>query len=250
MTPSGTDAKVAPAHVAWFATTRWTVVLGAGADSSPDARRALEELCRSYWYPLYAYARRRGQGPEDAEDLVQGFFTRLIEQQLLKGLQREGGRFRSFLLTCFNHYMSDARDHAGRVKRGGGQEMLSLDAELAEGRYQLEPADVVDPVKVFERRWALTVLETVLARLRVELESEGKGGLFQHLQALVVGETGAARQKDVAARLGLSEGALAVTVHRLRQRYRGLLREEIAQTVSRPEEVEDEIRHLQALLRG
>jgi len=231
-------------------TTRWTVVLGAGTDSSPEARRALEELCRCYWYPLYAYARRRGQGPEDAEDLVQGFFARLIEQHLLKGLQREGGRFRSFLLTCFIRFMNDARDHARRIKRGGGQEVFSLDAQLAEGRYQLEPADVLDPEKIFERRWALTVLETVLARLRAELESEGKGPLFQHLQALVVGETGAARQKEVAARLGLSEGTLAVTVHRLRQRYRGLLREEIAQTVSRPEEVEDEMRHLQALLRG
>jgi RNA polymerase sigma-70 factor (ECF subfamily) len=146
--------------------------------------------------------------------------------------------------------MNDARDHARRIKRGGGQEVFSLDAQLAEGRYQLEPADVLDPEKIFERRWALTVLETVLARLRAELESEGKGPLFQHLQALVVGETGAARQKEVAARLGLSEGTLAVTVHRLRQRYRGLLREEIAQTVSRPEEVEDEMRHLQALLRG
>ena len=226
------------------------MVLGAGTDSSPEARRALEELCRCYWYPLYAYARRRGQGPEDAEDLVQGFFARLIEQHLLKGLQREGGRFRSFLLTCFIRFMNDARDHARRIKRGGGQEVFSLDAQLAEGRYQLEPADVLDPEKIFERRWALTVLETVLARLRAELESEGKGPLFQHLQALVVGETGAARQKEVAARLGLSEGTLAVTVHRLRQRYRGLLREEIAQTVSRPEEVEGEIRHLQALLRG
>ena len=250
MTPAGASAKDASAHVAWFATTHWTVVLGAGADSSPDARRALEELCRTYWYPLYAYARRRGQGPEDAEDLVQGFFSRLIERQLLKGLQREGGRFRSFLLTCFNRFMSDAREHAGRLKRGGGQKVVSLDAELAERRYQLEPADVLDPEKIFERRWALTVLETVLARLRAELEAEGKGGLFQHLQALVVGEAGAERQKDVAGRLGLSEGALAVTVHRLRQRYRRLLWEEIAQTVSRPEEVEDEMRHLLALLRG
>jgi len=250
VTPIETEAKGTPAKVAWFATTRWTVVLGAGVDSSPDGRRALEELCRCYWYPLYAYARRRGQGPEDAEDLVQGFFARLIEQHLLKGLQREGGRFRSFLLTCFIRFMNDARDHARRIKRGGGQEVFSLDAQLAEGRYQLEPADVLDPEKIFERRWALTVLETVLARLRAELESEGKGPLFQHLQALVVGETGAARQKEVAARLGLSEGTLAVTVHRLRQRYRGLLREEIAQTVSRPEEVEDEMRHLQALLRG
>lgn len=250
MPPSETNARPLGANVAWFATTRWTVVLGAGADSSLDARRALEELCRCYWYPLYAYARRRGQSPEDAEDLVQGFFARLIEQHLLKGLQREGGRFRSFLLTCFNRFMSDARDHAGRLKRGGGQQVLSLDEELAEGRYQLEPADVLDPEKLFERRWALTILETVLARLRAQLESEGKGPLFQHLQALVVGEPGAARHSEVAAQLGWGEGAVAVAVHRLRRRYRWLLREAISQTVERPEEVDDEMRHLQAVLRG
>lgn len=225
-------------------------MLGAGTDSSPDARRALEELCRCYWYPLYAYARRRGHRPEDAEDLVQGFFWRLIEQQLLKGLQPEGGRFRSFLLTCFNRFISDARDRATRLKRGGGQEVISLDAQAAEGRYQLEPADLADPQKIFERRWALTVLERVLARIRAELESDGEASLFQYLQALVVGDSGTPRQKELAAQLGMSEGALAVTVHRLRQRYRRLLREEIAQTVLRPEEIEDEMRHLLALLRG
>ena len=237
------------ANVTWFATTHWTVVLGAGEGSSAGARLALEQLCQTYWYPLYAYARRRGHGPHDAEDLVQGFFARLIEKQVLKGLERGAGRFRSFLLTCFNHFVGDEQDRAGRLKRGGGQEIISLDAELAEGRYQLEPADLQDPEKIFERRWALTVLETVLARLKAELESAGKGQLFEQLQALVVGEPGAARQAEVAARLGLSEGAVSVTLHRLRQRYRRLLREEIAQTVQQVEEVDEEMRHLLASLR-
>lgn len=225
-------------------------MLAAGSDSSPAALEALGRLCRTYWYPLYAYTRRRGSSPHDAEDLVQGFFARLIEKEMLAGLQREGGRFRAFLLACFNHFLSDQRDCARRLKRGGDREIVSLDAEQAEGRYSLEPADLVDPEKIFERRWALTVLDTVLARLKAELEAEGKGQLFEHLQALVVGEPGATRQAEVGARLGLSEGAVAVTVHRLRQRYRRLLREEIAHTVQRIEEVDDEMQHLLKTLSG
>ncbi len=226
------------------------MVLAAGTDSSPAAREALEELCRTYWFPLYAYTRRRGFSPHDAEDLVQGFLARLIEKEMLAALQREGGRFRAFLLACFNHFLSDQRDSARRLKRGGGREILSLNTEQAEGRYSLEPADVVNPEKVFERRWALTVLETVLARLKAQLETEGKGPLFAHLQALVLGEASAVRHAEIAARLGLSKSAVAVTVHRLRQRYRRLLREEIAQTVQRPEEVDDEMRYLLAVLSG
>ena len=224
--------------------------MAAGGDSSSGARAALEQLCRAYWYPLYAYARRRGQSAHDAEDLVQGFFARLIEKEVLRGLERGAGRFRSFLLTCFNRFVSDQRDHDRRLKRGGGQEILSLDAAMAEERYRLEPADLLDPEKIFERRWALTVLDQVLARMKKNLEAEGKRQLFEHLQSLVVGEHGAARQAEVATRLGMSESAVAVTVHRLRQTYRRLLREEIAQTVQRPNEVEDEMRHLLAALRG
>jgi RNA polymerase sigma factor (sigma-70 family) len=234
----------------WFATTHWSVVLAAGSDSSPAALEALERLCRTYWYPLYAYTRRRGFSPHDAEDLVQGFFAKLIEKEMLAGLQREGGRFRSFLLACFNHFLSDQRDSVRRLKRGGNREILSLDADQAEGRYSLEPADLVDPQKIYERRWALTVLETVLARLKAELDGEGKRRLFDELQALVVGEPGAGRQAEAAARLGLSKGAVAVTVHRLRQRYRRLLREEIAHTVQRIEEVDDEMQHLLRVLSG
>jgi len=233
----------------WFATTHWSVVLAAGHDTSPAADEALEKLCGAYWYPLYAYTRRRGYSPHDAEDLVQGFLARLVEKEMVRKVQREGGRFRSFLLTCFNHFLNDQQDCARRLKRGGDREIVSLDTELAEGRYCVEPADPVDPARIFERRWALTVLENVLTRLKAELETEGKGKLFAHLQALVVGEPGAARQAEVGAHLGLSEGAVAVTVHRLRQRYRLLLREEVAQTVQRLEEVDDEMAHLLNVLR-
>ena len=224
-------------------------MLLAGSGSSNAACEALEHLCRTYWYPLYAYARRCGFGPQDAEDLVQGFFARLVEKDMLSRIQRDGGRFRSFLLTCFSRFVNDHRDGAHRLKRGGGREIFSLDDE-PERRYWLEPADVRDPAKVFERRWALTVLETVLARLKSELEAEGKGRLFEHLQAWIVGDTAKARQAEAAAQLGLSEGAVAVTVHRLRQRYRRLLREEVAQTVQSLDEVDDELRHLMAVLRS
>ena len=225
-------------------------MLAAGADSASAAREALEKLCRTYWYPLYVYTRRRGFGPQDAEDLVQGFFARLVEKEMLRKIEREGGRFRAFLLACFNHFVSDQRDLGRRLKRGGDREIVSLDAAEAEGRYSREPADRADPARIFERRWALTVLDTVLARLKEQLETEGKGRLFEHLQALVVGEPGAARHAEIAARLGLSESAVSVTVHRLRQRYRQLLREEVAQTVQRIEEIDDEIGHLLIVLRG
>jgi len=225
-------------------------VLAAGHDSSPEAQDALEQLCRVYWYPLYAYARRRGHSAHDAADLVQGFFGRVIAKQVLRGLEPGVGRFRSFLLTCFNRFISDERDRAERLKRGGGQEIISFDAYSAEERYGLEPVDLRDPEKIFERRWALTVLDQVLERLKAELEVENKSRLFEHLQALVMGEAGDARQTTIAARLGLSEGALAVAVHRLRQRYRRLLRQEIAHTVTGADEVEEELRHLLAVLRG
>ena len=169
---------------------------------------------------------------------------------MLRKIEREGGRFRAFLLACFSHFVSDQRDLGRRLKRGGDHEIVSLDAAQAEGRYSREPADPADPSRIFERRWALTVLDTVLARLKEELETEGKGRLFEHLQTLVVGEPGAARHAEVAARVGLSEGAVSVTVHRLRKRYRQLLREEVAQTVQRLEEIDDEIGHLMNVLCG
>src|SRR5262245_33472371 len=178
------DSESRPRHGAagWFATTHWSVVLAAGRGDTAQAAEALQKLCRAYWYPLYAYARRRGHGAHDAEDLVQGFFARLIEKEILRGLERDAGRFRSFLLKCFDRFAGDEKDRAQRLKRGGGQEVLSLDAAMAEERYRLEPADLLDPKKIFERRWALTVLEQVLARLRAQLEADGKAQLFEHLQ--------------------------------------------------------------------
>jgi RNA polymerase sigma factor (sigma-70 family) len=239
----------ASARPGQFTTTHWTVVLDASGAGTAQATAALEQLCQVYWYPLYAYARRRGSSSQDAEDLVQGFFARLIEKQFLKGIERDGGRFRSFLLTSFNHFTGDERDRVSRLKRGGGQEVISLDAESAEERYRLEPADLQDPEKIFERRWALTVLEQVLARLKSELDSEGRSALFERLQHVVVGERGLPLA-EIGAELGLSEGAVAVTVHRLRRRYRRLLQEEITRTVGNPAQVATELAHLLAVLRG
>lgn len=232
------------------ATTHWSVVLAAGKSGSPDATDALETLCRAYWYPLFAYARRRGSSPHDAEDSVQGFFERLVSKEVLGNVEREGGRFRAFLLTCFNRYLSDERDRSRRQKRGGGKDTLSIDARDAEERYQLEPVDFADPVKVFERRWALTVLDRALLRLKDKLGAEGRADIFEHLQGLIVADAGTARHADIAARLGMSPGTVAVTVHRLRQTYRQFLRDEILQTLGRTEEVEDELRHLLSVLRS
>jgi RNA polymerase sigma-70 factor (ECF subfamily) len=240
-------ARTGPAQ---FTTTHWSVVLGASQADGTQAADALEKLCRTYWYPLYAYARRRGYSAHDAEDLVQGFLGRLIEKRVLGTVERAGGRFRSFLLTAFNHFATDAHDRATRQKRGGGQEFISLDAQEAEERYHLEPADVRDPEKIFERRWALTVLEHVLQRLKAELDSNGQGRLFDRLQSLVVGERSAVPHAQIGSELGMSEGAVAVAVHRLRRRYRRLFQEEIAHTVAEPTEIETEVRHLISVLSG
>jgi RNA polymerase sigma-70 factor (ECF subfamily) len=208
-----------------FHTTHWSVVLAAGQKASAQAANALETLCRTYWYPLYAYTRRRGYAPHDAEDLTQGFFARLLETNLLAQIEKDKGKFRSFLLTCFKHFLSDEQDRARRLKRGGGHDTISWDAEEAEHRYCQEPAHLLDPEKIYERRWALTVLEQALTRLKAELQDAGKSQLFDHLQAFVVGEKGAGRQAEIAAQLGLSAGNLGVTVHRLRRRYRQFLLE-------------------------
>jgi len=233
-----------------FATTHWSVVLTAGQGEEEARGAALEKLCRTYWYPLYAYARRCGNAPADAEDLTQGLFERLLSRGALAEVAPERGRFRSFLLACFNHHASDERDRARRLKRGGKREFISLDALDAEDRYRHEPIDKFDPEKLFERRWALTALERVLNRLKGELTAAGKEKLFAHLQAFVTSDGGTVRQAEIAERLGLSENAVAVAVHRLRQRYRELLREEVAQTVADPAEVDEEMRHLRAALRG
>jgi RNA polymerase sigma-70 factor (ECF subfamily) len=231
-----------------FATTHWSVVLAAANDKTPEAAAALERLCRIYWYPLYAFVRRQGYGPADAQDLTQEFFARLLARSFLARVAPQKGKFRSFLLVSLRHFLSDERDRASAVKRGGGKELLSLDAEEAEGRYRLEPVERLDAEKIYERRWAMTLLGLAWTRLREESAARGKLEQFERLAEFVAGE---AEVTCVAAasELGLTESAMRSAVHRLRERYRALIREEIALTVSAPGEVDDELRYLIKVVR-
>jgi len=226
-----------------FETTQWTLVVAAGDSQHPDSRAALSDLCQSYWYPLYAYLRRRGYSQEDAEDLVQGFFTQLLDKGYLKAADKERGRFRSFLLTAMKNYAANEWDRKKAQKRGGATTTLSLDFETAEGRYHIEPADERTPEQEFDRGWATAQLEQVLDRLRTDA---GQGGeeRFELLQGFLTGEGEEIRYQDVAERLGMTEGAVKVAVHRLRQRFGTVLREEVSRTLSDPTDVDDEIRHL------
>ncbi len=227
-----------------FALTRWSVVLAAGRNESVHVHEALEELCRTYWHPIYAFIRRDGHSPEDAQDLTQEFFARLLEKNYLGAVNPAKGRFRSFLLVSLKHFLANERDKARAQKRGGGQPPVSIDAKSAESSYCMGPVETLSPDKVFERRWALTLLQRVLAGLRDEYVNAGRTEQFEGLKATLTGERRSLAYAELAARLHTSEGAVKVAVHRLRQRYRQLLRDEIAHTVSSPEEVEEEIRAL------
>ena len=231
-----------------FVTTRWSVVLTAGHSDTAHALVALEKLCRTYWYPLYAYVRRRGQSPEDAKDLTQEFFARLLERNWVGRADQQKGRFRSFLLSALNHFLADEWDKARAQKRGGGQTPVPLQFDTAETRYGHEPVDNVTPEHTYERRWALTLLDEVLQRLRSEYEQEGRAEFFTALHPCLVGDRTAQPYAELAVKLGVSEGTVKSAVHRLRQRYRELLRDEIAQTVAGPGEVDEELRHLFAVL--
>jgi RNA polymerase sigma factor (sigma-70 family) len=226
-----------------FATTHWSVVLAAANEETPGATAALERLCRTYWYPLYAYVRREGHSPADAQDLTQEFFARLLARNSLSQVAPEKGKFRSFLLAVLRHFLSDQRDRVRAAKRGGGMEILSLDAQEAEDRYRLEPVERLDAEKIYERRWAMTLLEQAVNRLREELAAAGKAELFERLQSFVAGDR-EVTCIEVATELGLSESAVKSAVHRLRQRYRELVREEIAHTVADPAEIDAEICYL------
>ena len=227
-----------------FTATHWSLVLAAGRDSTPDARAALEKLCRIYWPPLYAFVRRSGHSPHNAQDLVQGFFLQLLQRDFLDGVDPAKGKFRSFLLASLKHYLSNERDRACARKRGGGLAPVSIDAQDAEGRYRLEPADPMTPEKLYERRWALTVLDLALARLKEEYASSGRLPLFDQLKEDLTGEGTSDSHAEIGRRLDMTPGAVKVAAHRLRQRYRECLRAEIADTVENPDEVEEEIRHL------
>lgn len=227
-----------------FATTHWSVVRAAGRPDSVHYRQALETLCQTYWFPLYAYLRRHGNNANRAEEYTQAFFAHLLEKHSVRLADPSRGKFRSFLLASLKHFLSDLRDFEKAKKRGGGRKVFSLDFENAESQYSLEPTDRLTAEKLFDRSWAMTVLERAVNRLQGEAKDEKKRKLFEDLKVYLTAGEDAASYGRVAERLGMSEGTIRVAVHRLRKRYREVLRDEIAQTVSTEEEIDQEIRDL------
>lgn len=247
-TPDPVEPKPTPPPSPVFVTTRWSVVVSAQGKDSPEAARALEHLCQAYWYPLYAHVRRLGHGPADAEDLTQAFFAKLLEKGWLAVADRDRGRFRSFLLGSLKHFLANEWDRARAEKRGGRVQIISLDAPVGEDRLRQEPATATTPEREFDRRWALALLDTVLGRLEREYAEQGKAALFQQLKGTLGGDRADRAHAQPARALAMSEGAVRVAAHRLRRRYRELLRLEIAQTVATANQVEDELRQLFAAL--
>jgi DNA-directed RNA polymerase specialized sigma24 family protein len=231
-----------------FATTHWSVVLAAGQTESPDSLSALAQLCEAYWYPLYAFARRQGYSPEDAEDVTQGFFARLLRRNYFAELSQSKGKFRAFLIAAFKHFLCDEGDRARALKRGGGQTVLSLDAQEAEHRYQLEPVNTLTPDKLYEQKWAYALMEKARFRLREEYGSKGQGELYAALKGLDGREAGDQTYAEMAVQLGMTLSAIKAAARRMRERYGKLLRLEIAQTVATPAEIDEEIRHLLAII--
>ncbi|MFL6520002.1 MAG: RNA polymerase sigma factor [Chthoniobacterales bacterium] len=231
-----------------FATTRWSVVLTAQTDS-PAAAQALDRLCSTYWWPLYSFVRRQGHSPEDSQDLVQGFFARLLERRDLEAVREEKGRLRSYLLASLKNFVANARQRAGTIKRGQGRALMSLDELRARELGEVEPADTSSADRIYERRWAATLLEDVVARLEREYRDADHSVLFERLRQMLSDEADRPSQAMVAAELGMTENAVAQAFHRFRQRYRAVLREAIADTVAMPGDIEDELRHLVAVLR-
>lgn len=227
-----------------FATTHWTVVLAAGQRHTPQSDHALEELCRTYWFPLYAYVRRHGHAKADAEDLTQAFFARFLAKNYLAGLSAERGRFRAFLLAALKNFLVNEWKHASRQKRGGGARALSLDWETADTKFQVAARAEPSPDQAFDREWALALLSKVIERLQTECTADGKAKLFEQLKVFLAAGKGETAQSDMAHALGMEEGAVRVAVHRLRKRYRQLLRDEIANTLSDPAMVDEEMRAL------
>lgn len=237
-----------PSFAREFTTTHWSVVLAARDGASTQAQTALAELCRTYWYPLYAFVRRKGHSPHDAQDLTQAFFARLLKKNYVAQADRERGRFRTYLLAALGHFLADEWDKARRLKRGGDREIISFDAASAEERYRLEPIDQLDAAKLYERRWVTTLFDKVLARLEEEFRDSGKGGSFDQLKGSLLAEESGPRYAELGTQLGMKEDAVKQAVHRMRRRYRELFREEIAQTVAGADEVEDELKHIFAVL--
>jgi RNA polymerase sigma factor (sigma-70 family) len=227
-----------------FDTTQWSVVLAAGDDDTAVARRALETLCETYWYPLYAFVRRRGHDPEDARDLTQGFFAAFLARRGFDAVHPDRGRFRAFLLASMKHYLSHEAARRQALKRGGGVSPFPLQFDDAEGRYRHEPAQPVTPETLFERRWALTVIDRILDDLRARWTADGRTAEFDALKACLMGDAPPGGYEAVATRLGSTPGAVKVAVHRLRRRFHARLRSRIAETVLDPADVDDEVRFL------
>lgn len=237
-----TDTRPCPAR--WFATTHWSMVLAARQGEDTQATIALETLCRTYWYPLYAFIRHQGSSPEDAEDLTQAFFARFLEKEYLKDVSPSKGKFRSFLLAALRHFLSNERDRQRTLKRGGAVQHIPLTRDSAEARYRLEPAQEATPERIYEQSWVAVLLDRVLERLRREYEAAGKGALFSTVHVYLEGDRGQAPYAEVGRKLGLGESAVKMSVLRLRRRFGELLRQEIAQTVASAAEVDEEIRAL------
>lgn len=235
---------------AQFRTTHWSAVLAAREEDSPRADDALAQLCRTYWYPLYAYVRRRGHTPHDAQDLTQEFFARLLEKRMLSAVRRERGKFRWFLLSAMKRFLANDWNREHAAKRGGGQSVVSLDEQTAENRYRFEIADDATPEILFDQSWAVTLLEQAQRQLHNEYKGSNRGPIFEQFKVFLSGDRATMNLADAGAALGMSEGAAKVAVHRLRQRFRECLREQIAQTVSTPAEVDEEIRNLFAVFAG
>jgi RNA polymerase sigma factor (sigma-70 family) len=246
LTDVGGNAQHGPVA---FTTTHWSVVLEAQGES-PAAQEALEKLCRTYWRPIYGFVRRQGARPEEAEDITQGFFASLFERGSLNAVRKEKGRLRSYLLGALKYFLADERRRETAIKRGKGLRLIPLEELRADQRIAMEPADPMTAEMIYERRWASTVLERVLCRLKDEYRAEGNAALFDSLKKLLPDEPGAPSQGDIAEQLGMSENAIRQAFHRFRQRYQSLLREEIAHTVATPGDVEDELRHLIAVVRA
>jgi RNA polymerase sigma factor (sigma-70 family) len=236
-------------EIAPFTTTHWSVVLEAQGDS-PAAREALEKLCRTYWRPIYSFLRRQGIGPDEAEDLTQGFFALLLERKDLNTVRKEKGRLRSYLIVSLKNFLTDESRYAMAIKRGKGQPLIPLEELGVDEQIQMEPPDLMTAEQIYEHRWASTVLDHVLSRLKDQYQAAGHAALFDSLKQLLPDEPGAPSQADIAAQLGMTENAVRQAFHRFRRRYQLLLREEIAHTVATPSDIEDELRHLISVVAG
>ena len=241
---SDEDQKAAAAQARTFATTHWSVVLAACRPAAEHSSVALERLCATYWYPIFAFLRRSGHDPADAQDLAQSYFAHLLGKGRLASVDPAKGRFRSFLIASLKNFLANEHDKLQTIRRGGRVRFLHIDAENSEQRYKFEPFHELTPDKLFERTWARATLDAVLRRLRQDYHGQGKGEIFESLQVYLAGDKGVAPYAETAIRLGQSEGAIKMAVLRMRRRFGELLRTEIAQTLSSPEEVDEEIRSL------